>query len=155
FVMGTYSGVDNKWVTDNVDVRLTNVSTIGETHTLLYGATFNNGPSVQDIWNTLPAWRQLIGSEVAPGPAAATSIENLISQVSGVGAYGFWANFLYAEVTPYLSGRDGALSFITAGNTKDTVTKGVSPYWRIVLYKNKGAHSLSVGHVGLYDEIFQ
>jgi hypothetical protein len=155
FVMGTYSAVDNKWVTDNVDVRLSNVSTLGDDHTLLYGATFNNGPSVQDAWNTLPGWRQLIGSEVAPGPAGATSMENLISQVAGVGAYAFWDEFLYAEVTPYLSARDGVLSFITAGDPKETNIDGVAPYWRVVLYRNKGSHSISFGHVGLYDRTFQ
>jgi hypothetical protein len=154
FVMGTYSGADNKWVTDNVDIRLTDVLSFGEKHTLLYGASFNNGPTVQDAWNTLPAWSQLIGSEVAPGPAASPSLGNLISQVAGVGAYAFWDNFLYAEVTPYLSGRDGVYSFITAGNPKETVTRGVSPYWRVVLYRNKGNHSVSLGQVGLYDKAF-
>src|SRR5947207_1367420 len=74
FIMGTYSGADNRWVTDNVDIRLTDVLTLGEQHTLLYGATFNNGPTVQDAWNTLPGWSQLVGSEVAPGPAASPSI---------------------------------------------------------------------------------
>src|SRR5262249_51896611 len=155
YIMGTYSGVDNKWVTDNTDIRVTDVRSFGENHTLLYGATFNNGPSVQDVWNTLPAWSQLVGSEVAPTPAASTSMENLISQVSGVGAYAFWDNFLYAEVTPYISGATGALSFVTAGNNKETITDGVSPYWRVVLYRNKGNHSLSLGQVGLYDKVFQ
>ena len=51
FIMGTYSGVDNKWATDNIDVRLTDVRTFGEKHTLLYGVTLNNGPTVQDAWN--------------------------------------------------------------------------------------------------------
>jgi hypothetical protein len=155
FIMGTYGGSDNKWFMDNADIRLTDVQSFGDKHTLLYGATFNNGPSVQDPWNTLPAWSQLIGSEVAPGPAASPSISNLISQVAGVGAYGFWDNFLYAEVTPYLSGRSGAFSFLTAGNTKEVITNGVSPYWRIVLYKNKGSHSFSLGQVGLYDKVYQ
>ncbi len=155
FIMGTYSGADNRWVTDNVDIRLTDVRIFGEDHTLLYGATFNNGPSVQDAWNTLPAWSQLVGSEVAPGPAASTSISNLISQVAGVGAYAFWDNFLYAEVTPYLSGKTGVYSVLTTGNAKDIVTDGPSPYWRVVLYKNEGNHSISLGHVGLYDKVFQ
>jgi hypothetical protein len=155
YIMGTYSGVDNKWVTDNTDLRLTDVLTFGENHTLLYGATFNNGPTVQDAWNTLPAWSQLVGSEVAPGPAASTSIENLLSQVAGVGAYAFWDNFLYAEVTPYIAGNTGALSFVTAGNPKEAIIDDVAPYWRLVLYKNKGSHSLSLGGVGLYDKIFQ
>ena len=153
--MGTYDGANNRWAMDTSDIRLTDVHGFGEKHTLLYGATFNNGPSVQDPWNTLPAWSQLIASEVAPGPAASTSISNLISQVAGVGAYAFWDSFLYAEVTPYLSGKSGALSFLTAGNTKDTITNGVAPYWRLVLYKNKGSHSFSLGQVGLYDKAYQ
>lgn len=155
FIMGTYSGVDNKWATDNVDVRLTNVHSFGEDHTLLYGATFNNGPTVQDVWNTLPAWAQIIGSEVAPGPAASPSIANLGAQVAGVGGYAFWDDWLYAEVTPYVSTKSGPLSFITAGNTKDTFVQGVAPYWRLVLYKNEGQHSMSAGFVGLYDKAHQ
>jgi len=155
FVMGTYDGADNKWATDNVDIRLSDVLTFGEHHNLLYGATFNNGPTVQDVWNTLPAWSQLVSSEVAPGPAASPSIANLGAQVAGVGAYAFLDDVLYAEITPYLSGKTGVYSFATAGNTKDTVTDGPSPYWRLVLYKNKGSHSLSLGHVGLYDKTFE
>jgi hypothetical protein len=154
FVMGTYSGVDNKWSTDNVDVRLSDVHSFDD-HTLLYGGTFNNGPSVQDVWNTLPAWAQVIGSEVAPTPAASPSIANLGAQVAGVGAYGFWDNWLYGEVTPYVSAKSGPLSFITAGNTKETFVQGVAPYWRLVLYKNKDANSMSAGFVGLYDKAHQ
>ncbi len=133
FIMGTYDGADNRWATDNVDIRLTDVLTLGEQHTLLYGATFNNGPTVQDAWNTLPAWSQLVASEVAPGPAASPSIANLAAQVAGVGAY----------------------AFLTTGNAKTIVTDGPSPYWRVVLYKNKGSHSISLGQVGLYDKAFQ
>jgi hypothetical protein len=155
FIMGTYGATDNKWFMDNVDIRLTDVQKFGEDHTLLYGATFNNGPSVQDAWNTLPAWSQVIGSEVAPGPAAAPSMANLLSQVAGIGAYAFWDDFLYAEVTPYLSGRSGAFSFLTAGNTKEIVTASVAPYWRVVAYETMGKHSVSLGHVGLYDESYQ
>ena len=155
FINATYDGVDNRWATDNVDIRLTDIRAIGDDHTLLYGATFNNAPSVQDVWNTLPSWSQLISSEVAPTPAASPSIANLGAQVAGVGAYAFWDNFLYAEVTPYLSGKTGVYSILTTGDAKTTVTDGTSPYWRLVLYKNKGDHSVSLGHVGLYDKTFQ
>jgi hypothetical protein len=155
FIMGSYSGVDDAVAADNIDVRFTDIRTFGENHTLLYGATFNNGPSVQDPWNTLPAWSQLIASEVAPGPAASPSLGNLIGQVAGVGAYAFWDDFLYAEVTPYLTGAYGPYSFVTTGIAKDTITDGVAPYWRLVLYKNKGSHSFSLGHVGMHDDAFQ
>src|SRR5207245_1917836 len=70
FINATYDGVDNRWATDNVDIRLTDIRAIGDDHTLLYGATFNNAPSVQDVWNTLPSWSQLISSELAPTPPA-------------------------------------------------------------------------------------
>lgn len=155
FIMGTYDGADDRWATDNLDIRLTDSRTFGENHPLVYGATLNNGPTVQDVWNTLPAWSQLVASEVAPSPAASPMIASLGGQVAGVGAYAFWDDFVYAEVTPYVTGRTGALSFTTAGNAKDLVTDGVSPYWRLVLYKNKGNQSLSLGQVGLYDEIHQ
>lgn len=155
FIMGTYSGADNKWATDNIDVRLSDVHTFGEKHTLLYGVTLNNGPTVQDAWNTLPAWSQLVGSEAAPGPAAANSISNLIGQVGGIGAYALWDEFLYAEVTPYLSGQSGLWGVTTAGNHKDVVTDGVSPYWRLALYRNKDSQAFSVGYVGLYDKAHQ
>jgi hypothetical protein len=155
FVMGTYDGADNQWAMDNFDVRLADSHVFGENHPLVYGLTLNNGPTVQDVWNTLPAWNQLVASEVAPAAAASPSIANLGAQVAGVGAYAFWDNFLYVEVTPYVSTRNGPLSFTAVGNPQETVTDGASPYWRLVLYKNTGKHSLSLGQVGLYDRIHE
>src|SRR5215470_5270369 len=100
FIMGTYSGADNNWHFDNTDIRVTGTHEIGN-HSVTYGLTFNNGPSVQDAWNTLPAWRQLIHSDVAPAPEASVSMSNLISQVSGIGAFAFLDDLLYLEITPY------------------------------------------------------
>jgi hypothetical protein len=144
FVMGTYDGVDNNWAFDNTDIRITDTRAVGD-HSLTYGMTFNNGPSVQDAWNTLPAWSQFIGSEIAPGPAAAVSMSNLSAQVSGIGLYGLVDDLVYAEVTPYVSGKSGFFSALTLGNPTDTVINGVAPYWRLVLYKNIGPHELSLG----------
>ncbi len=155
FIMGTYSGVDNKWASDNIDIRYTHIQNFWEHHNLLYGATFNNGPSVQDVWQTLPAWSQVIASEVAPGPAASPAMANLGAQVAGIGGYGFLDNWLYAEFTPYFSAKSGPLSFITTGNTKDTFVQGVAPYGRLVLYKNEGQHSFSAGTSALYDKAHQ
>jgi hypothetical protein len=154
FVMGTYDGVDNLWAFDNTDIRVTSTREIGE-HSFTYGLTFNNGPSVQDAWNTLPAWSQYIGSEIAPGPTAAVSMANLGAQVSGIGASVLVDDLVYAECTPYFSGKSGLFSALTAGNPTDTVVDAAAPYWRLVLYKNMGAHSLSLGYVGLFDKTYQ
>jgi hypothetical protein len=85
FVMGTYDAVDNAWAFDNTDIRVTGTRAVGD-HSVTFGLTFNNGPSVQDAWNTLPAWSQYIGSEIAAAPAAAISMSDLSTQVSGVHA---------------------------------------------------------------------
>ena len=154
FVMGTYDGADNAWAFDNTDIRVTSTQELGA-HSLTYGATFNNGPSVQDVWNTLPAWSQYIGSEVAPAPAAATSMSNLSAQVSGIGLYALLDDFVYAEITPYASGKSGFFSFLTLGNPTEMVVNGAAPYWRLVCTENSGPHSVSLGYVGFYNQIFQ
>ena len=43
------------WTWDNTDVRYANTGNIGNMP-VIYGITANNNPSVQDPWNTTPAW---------------------------------------------------------------------------------------------------
>jgi len=154
FVMGTYDGADNAWAFDNVDLRVTGTREIGD-HSLTFGLTYNNAPSVQDAWNTLPVWSSYLSSEIAPGPSGATAITNLGAQVSGIGPYLLIDDMFYAEVTPYFTGRNGFFSFLTLGNPTDTVIRGAAPYWRLVAYRNFGPHELSLGYVGLFDSAYQ
>ncbi len=70
---------------------------------LIYGITANNNPTVQDPWNTTPAWGfPQAGSNVAPGPSAATQIDGAYSGfVGGAGGYVFIDNLVYLELTAY------------------------------------------------------
>ena len=43
------------WTWDNTDVRFARTASIGSLD-LIYGITANNNPTVQDVWNTTPAW---------------------------------------------------------------------------------------------------
>src|SRR5262249_15937071 len=43
------------WTWDNTDIRFADVRTIGGVE-VIYGITANNNPTVQDVWNTTPAW---------------------------------------------------------------------------------------------------
>ena len=153
FVLGTYDAVDNKWAFDNTDIRLTGTREVGD-HNVTFGLTFNNGPSVQDAWNTLPAWSQYIGSEIAPTPAASISMSNLSAQVSGIGMFGLLDDLVYAEFTPYVSGKSGFFSFLTLGTPTEMVTR-FAPYWRLVLSKTMASHYLSLGYVGLFDSVYE
>lgn len=56
---------------------------------LLLGLDINNGPSNQDVWNTVPAWAYpFYGSPIAPGAPASTMLATLIGQSGGIGVYG-------------------------------------------------------------------
>lgn len=93
-----------QWSWDNTDVRYANTFNIGGTE-VIFGITANNNPSVQDPWNTTPAWRfPFSASTTAPGPATSTFIEALgPGHVAGVGAYAFINDFLYLELSGYRS----------------------------------------------------
>ena len=90
------------WAWDNTEIRYANTANIGGID-VIYGITANNNPTLQDLWNTTPAWTfPQATSSLAATPAAATMIEGTFSmRVGGVGVYGFINDMLYLEVTGY------------------------------------------------------
>src|SRR5712691_10496349 len=88
FVQGTYDGVAGQAALDNADIRFANQGTLAGTP-LVYGVSLNNNPTVQDVWNTTPAWGfPYASSPVAPTPAAVTLIDGTVAQqVLGLTAY--------------------------------------------------------------------
>lgn len=132
FTQFTYAGADGAIGIDNVDLRWANHAKVADKD-LLYGLTLNNNPTVQDVWNTAPAWSfPFMGSEVAPSPAASTLIDGgLGQQVAGLGAYSLYDNTLYAELSAYRSAPQGAEEPL--GESASNTTKGVIPYWRVAL----------------------
>lgn len=138
---------------DNVDVRYANHYAEKETD-LIYGFTVHNAPTVQDVWNTIPAWSYPYqGPKVAnngTGPAS-TFIESG-ARVAGFGAYGFLNNMFYGEVSVYRTA-NGALSALRAGNTPNpgdaVALQGYNPYLRLAFNKQWDAHSLTLGYFGM------
>jgi len=55
FVQGTFDGIAHQFTWDNTDIRLAQHAVLFGTP-MVYGVTFNNNPSMTDLWNTLPAW---------------------------------------------------------------------------------------------------
>jgi hypothetical protein len=143
------------WTWDNTDVRFAGTASIGPLD-IIYGITANNNPSVQDLWNTTPAWGfPYAASTLAPTPATGTVIEGAFAaHVAGVGAYTMINDLLYLEVTGYKT-----LNFSTQ-NALGTDPFGapgllgnVSPYWRAALEPHWGRHTLMIGTFGMYTEI--
>src|ERR1700757_1595531 len=102
FIQGTYDGVARRFGWDNTDVRYANSVNVGG-HNLLWGITANNNPTVQDVWNTIPAWSfPYISSALAPTPTASTFIEQVYAQqVAGLTGYAFVDDLLYFEFGGY------------------------------------------------------
>ena len=150
FAQGTYDGVADHWAIDNADVRFADTVKVGS-KPLIFGVTLNNNPTVQDVWNTTPAWRfPYQSSSVAPTPAAATLIEGaLAQQVLGLGGYVFWNNLLYLEVTPYGAQSADMQRSLGIDPTGQNQIKGLAPYWRIALQHDWTGHALSVGTYGM------
>jgi hypothetical protein len=151
----TYSGVDNNLSLDNSDIRFADNIAVGG-KPLVYGLTVTNNPTVQDAWNTTPAWSfPYASSAVANTPAARTVIDGgLAQQVGGIGVYGYWNQLLYGEVSAYRTNRRGITRPLGAGTTIDTVVDGVVPYWRLALQHTWNNQSISVGTYGLVADIF-
>lgn len=132
FTQFTYAGADGAIGIDNVDLRWAKHVNLAD-RDLLFGFTLHNNPTVQDVWNTIPAWGfPFMSSEVAPAPAASTLIDGALGQqVAGLGAYSLYDNLLYTELTAYRSAPQGTTEPL--GATSTNVIKGVIPYWRVAL----------------------
>ena len=149
FVQVTYDDQSGAFGMDNTDIRMADVATLYD-HSVIYGLSLNNNPTVQDLWNTTPAWGQpFLGSPVMAGPAAATRIEGAMAgAVAGLSAYAFVDQSIYGEVGVYRSALQGASVAAGASTTNDIIT-GVAPYWRLAYEYDWGQQSVELGTFGL------
>ncbi|HLZ01194.1 MAG TPA: cytochrome C [Bradyrhizobium sp.] len=143
------------WTWDNTDVRFAGTGSLGPLD-FIYGITANNNPSVQDVWNTTPAWSFPYAVSTILGPQQPTTIVEgaFAAHVGGVGVYTFINDLLYLEVTGYKT-----LSF-SQQNAVGTdpfaapgLLGGVAPYWRAAIEPHWGRHSFMLGTFGLYTQV--
>jgi hypothetical protein len=150
FVQMTYSGEDRVTSWDNLDVRFANTASLGNT-SFVYGISVNNNPTVQDLWNSTPAWAYpYIGSALAPGPTAGTVIAGGLAQlVLGATAYTMIDDHLYLEAGAYRGISDHWLKNLGVGSDANPHMDGLSPYWRASWQMDLMPHYFSVGVYGL------
>src|SRR5712692_11251375 len=147
FMQVTYTQDAGKFNWDNTDVRYANQA--GGT---VWGVTLNNNPTVQDVWNTTPAWGfPYSASSVAPGAITSTKIDSgaggFGQSVGGLGVYMWLDDHFYAEITDYTSAIRGGAHPIDS--TQSNVVSGSAPYWRLAYEQRWDRNSLSVGAFGL------
>jgi hypothetical protein len=149
FAQGTYSGEDRHTAWDNLDVRYARALKFGGTDAIV-GISVNNNPTVQDLWNSTPAWGfPYISSALAPTPAASTLIEGLGQTVLGVTAYTMIHDRLYLEAGVYRGLSDRWLSNTGLTADDNPNINGVAPYWRAALQFDQDPHYFSAGMFGI------
>jgi hypothetical protein len=154
FAQMTYDrpGVSFGW--DNTDIRYARTGTINGTN-IVYGVTANNNPTVQDVWNTTPAWAfPFLSSEIAPTPAASTMLQGTwAGRVGGTGAYVWIDNMIYAEFTAYGALDPRTLTTLGVDPTGGPRFDGAAPYWRLAIEKTWDKNSLMVGTFGMFANV--
>ena len=142
---------------DNTDIRIV------DTHEfwgkdLVFGVSLNNNPTIQDAWNTVPAWGFPYNKPNVPhpGPTYSTIIDGgLGQQVAGLGGYLWLDRHLYGELSFY-GNADGLFRGLSEGQSAYRPIQGRNnPYWRLGWNEEWGAHSLMVGTYGLKVDTFQ
>jgi len=155
FIQITYDNNADAFGWDNTDIRFADQTTLGK-DSLTWGVSFNNSPTVQDPWNSTPAWHYPFSqtSSLAPSPVATTQLQGIgNSMVAGLSAYGYWNNLVYLELGGYAPAPH-ALGGVPLNSQfpSDTVHGG-SPYWRVAVQPQWGRQSLEVGLVGFADQL--
>jgi hypothetical protein len=149
-VQVTYDHQSDHLTLDNTDIRYARHTTLGSKD-LLYGLTLNNSPTVEDVWNSTPAWGYpWVSSDSAPSPSAQPLLLGALAQdVVGLGAYTLWNDHLYAGVTLYRSEHAGGSQPLTGTDFAVNI-QGVAPYWRLAWQQTWGLNYLEVGTYGIY-----
>lgn len=155
FTQGTWDGVEHAWAWDNMEMRAAH-STAVKGKSLVLGGYLNNNPTVQDLWNTTPAWGfPFSGSGLAPGPDAAPLLAGGLSQqVLGFGGYGMLENQLYLETGAYTTLSASAQKSLGVDPSGEAEIDDLAPYWRVALQKAWGSHTLELGTYGLHAATF-
>jgi hypothetical protein len=156
FIQLTYDGAQDHFGLDNTDIRYAHHLSFGgpndSNHHLILGITLNNNPTVQDVWNTTPAWGiPYSNSSTAPAPITSSKVDSgaggLGQTVGGVGVYAWFDDHLYAEITDYTASIPGGAHPLDS--TQSNVVQGNAPYWRVAYEQRWDRNSLEIGAYGL------
>ncbi len=149
FMQVTYDTQDDHFSMDNTDIRYANSTKWGGKE-FVYGLNLNNNPTVEDLWNSTPAWGfPFVADDWAPTPTAAPIIASLGQDVAGFGGYMMWNNHLYADASLYRSGHVGNPQ-PNDGTQFGYNIRGLAPYWRVAWQQLTGKTQYEFGTYGMH-----
>ena len=149
FMQVTYDTQDDHFGIDNTDIRYANITKLGGKE-LVYGLNVNNNPTVEDLWNSTPAWGfSWVADDWAPTPTAAPILTSLGQDVAGFGGYAMWNNHLYLDAALYRSEHVGNPQ-PNAGTDFALNVRGLAPYWRVAWQQLTGKTQYEFGTYGMH-----
>ncbi len=159
FLQVTWDPTSNSIGIDNSDLRFADHGSLPwvSASDFIYGITVNNNPTVEDVWNSTPAWGYpfILTNVGVPRIATALIDGPLAQQTAGAGGY-IWAfNHLYLEASVYRSFVTGFTNSITGGpgpldsTVPGTRLSSTAPYWRGAWEQDWSRNSLSFGTFGI------
>jgi hypothetical protein len=155
FLQTTYDTQDDHFTSDNTDIRFADKTKMGGKE-LVYGIDLNNNPTVEDLWNSTPAWGYpWIASDNAPTPNANPFINGGLAQdVAGLGVFGMWNDHLYLDAAIYRSEHVGGPQpnpgLSAPGVGAGFNIRGVAPYWRLAWQELTGKTQYEIGTYGMH-----
>ena len=148
FAQVTYDDGPRQLHWDNTDIRYARTTTLFDRE-IVFGASFNNSPTVTDVWNTTPAWGYPYEtSQLALTPAAGPLIGSLAQQVAGLTGYAYVNRFYYAEFGAYRTFAPRLETDLGASPFGPAI-KGLAPYWRLAVEPQWGRNTWELGTFGL------
>jgi len=151
FIQVTYDTQDDHFSMDNTDVRYAKLKKLKNGKEFIYGLNLNNNPTVEDLWNSTPAWGfPWLSDDFAPTPNASPIINgNLGQDVAGFGAYAMYNNHLYFDAALYRSAHIG-VGQPNPGTGLTYNIQGVAPYWRVAWQQAGAKTQFEVGTYGMH-----
>ena len=151
---GTDPFAAHTWTWDNTDFRYADSTTFGP-FSVTYGITANNNPTVQDPWNTTPAWAfPYAVSTLGNGFGPTTIIDGTFAaHVASVGAYTFINDSLYLEASVYTTLKPNTQNDLGTDPFAAPGLFGSAPYWRAAFEPHWGGHWFELGTFGMIADV--
>src|SRR5665213_1861317 len=149
-IQGTFNGIESSFHLDNSDLRMTAPITVHDTE-LRLGLDINNGPTVQDPYNSTYAWGYpYVSSALVPTPTASPLLAGGLSGSSiGATMYAWYDRSLYLEAGLYNTFGPSLLSW-TGNAYGPGSTAAPAPYLRAAYEWNWNGESAHVGGILLH-----
>lgn len=150
FAQATYSGDARHFNWDNTDIRYARPLSFAGADAVV-GVSINNNPTVQDLWNSTPAWAYpYISSPLVPHGSTGPIISGTLAQlVLGATAYTLVDEHVYLEAGAYRGLSDRWLDNVGLYAANNAHVRGGAPYWRAAYQLTADEHYFSFGTFGL------